>query len=648
MAKYVAATADRALIEAANKRLVGSDKLKELIRSALNFGSNSVLDQSYQVKTRTKHVNSLVEKVLRKRAEVNPNYGVEDVTDIIGVRFLVLFKQELISLIEGFVDFLEEFQGNPTDLFEGNSLQDSLKEVIVYQTNTATESYQTIFKFLKSFCVARGFPDDFVRLETRDTKYSSVHIVALGKVHLGDEVRTIPIEFQLRTVFEDIWSEVEHRLIYKNPKLDDTDEGRIRKRMGQLLMTQLKDELDVSSQGSDLAYFELLFESAVDSSRSAASSRSIVVLESLKDFLPTTTHENIAALRTRIVEVYDRLATDDLDTSSLALSEEFHKLRNEISSAKMQWASLYPQRRENDIVFQYMMDMEIAASFYWEGQLSNKSSDKTEIVAKEVDAKSQKLFESARQLYFDLAAIPEYANDPVLNFRIGEIYRNLGQLRIAQVYFETSYSAMEKGDWIGQGTIFESIIPRQLAYLYWLQSNELSTALLDGASHGNGDAPNLAHSSLGRQILSKLSSAFEVTFDLDLVEFSVVDKERSDAKHERSICYNNTLSYALEYLERGGEHEKLVALSSGGFDYSFYERIYDYFPANSEEKIDIRIVESGLRAAVLFEDFDRGAHWYRRAIEWRDNAKPGSAPEILVEGISRAIKSFEENSDQTI
>ncbi len=621
--------------------LVGADKMLRLINNALEFGSNSILDQSYSVKSRIKTAGSLVEKVLTKRAEGDVDYTLECVTDIVGFRFLVLFKQDLTSLVSSFVDFLNKFHSEPTSILAGESLVEGVKEIIVYKTNVSEESYLAIFSQLKSFFKHHGFPDGFVKLDSKDTKYSSVHIVVNGLVYVGGQAKTIPVEFQLRTVFEDIWGEVEHRLIYKNRRLQDMEDSSIRQRMGQILLGNLKDQLDVGSEAADRAYFELLFEHSVETAKGSASSRALLVLDKIQDILPENAASAISTLREEIVSTYSVLSNLSDEQSVEAAASGFRQMCTSIEDFDKAWSDSCVQNEESVSKFRYMVDMEIAAGYYWQGQLASQQIGGASYRFEDSTSKeARKYFEKARRIYFDIASMSAYANDPILNLRLGEIFRNTHQLRAAQVYFETAHTAMDRSDWVGKGSIFESIIPRQLGYLYWLQSMELSQAYSDFSEQESGPV-NHASQAVTDQILTKLANAFSATYGLDQLTITTADKERGNPEREKAVAYNNAMSYALEFIERGGSRQRLNEISENGFDLDFYKRFYTYYAPDGPMEIDIRMVETGLNSALLFDDIDHGLAWLKRAHAWLQKRPDDVLQDVLLRRVKRAVAKAE-------
>lgn len=131
---------------------------------------------------RVKETNHLIEKIIRK----NPDYMAkgdflskanyeQKITDLMGIRLLLLFKEDWLSVHEKIMDdyknalweppFVYLREGDDTSLYEG-------------------------------------------RIEIRkDKAYRSVHYVIRSDAGVG-------IEIQVRTLYEEAWSEIDHKLRY--------------------------------------------------------------------------------------------------------------------------------------------------------------------------------------------------------------------------------------------------------------------------------------------------------------------------------------------------------------------------------------------------------------------------------------------------
>jgi ppGpp synthetase/RelA/SpoT-type nucleotidyltranferase len=143
-------------------------------------------DKVHSVKFRVKNSEHLIEKIIRKTIE-NPeldcnitNY-FEKVTDLIGVRALHLFKEDWIN-IHNIITAKWETNGKPiAKVRKGDS------EIII-------EDY------LNNNCI----------IEEHKFGYRSIHYNILTRFYL----RTNIVEIQVRTIFEEGWSEIDHHVRY--------------------------------------------------------------------------------------------------------------------------------------------------------------------------------------------------------------------------------------------------------------------------------------------------------------------------------------------------------------------------------------------------------------------------------------------------
>lgn len=144
---------------------------------------------AYIVKYRVKDPEHLVDKVIRKRADkddgriiTKENY-LDEIDDFIGLRILHLFKNEWEPVCKSILDKYE-LNENPKACYrEGDS-----KEYI-------------------DRCRELEF-----ELKTKTAGYRSIHFIA--KVPFFG--REFKCEIQVRTIFEDAWSEIDHLVRYPN------------------------------------------------------------------------------------------------------------------------------------------------------------------------------------------------------------------------------------------------------------------------------------------------------------------------------------------------------------------------------------------------------------------------------------------------
>lgn len=167
----------------------------------------------YAYKYRVKGKEELLEKVKRKITE-KPEYKITDITDAIGVRFVTLFKGEMVLVYQTLIEKL----ASPD---QGSQISSAPpEEIIVYKgLSAAVELQNTIRDITK-----KHFKNTEVRTQNSQEHYSSIHIICrhTQENELTDHTQKyqIPIEIQIRTVFEDAWGEIDHKFGYTNRRAE--------------------------------------------------------------------------------------------------------------------------------------------------------------------------------------------------------------------------------------------------------------------------------------------------------------------------------------------------------------------------------------------------------------------------------------------
>ncbi len=143
----------------------------------------------HSVRRRVKKPLHLIEKIIRKGKKYNDrgisveNYR-EIVTDLIGVRVLHLFKDDWI-----------EIHGEILDLWNTHETP----QVNIRRGDYNIEQFQESIK------------DIDCEIIVRDHGYRSVHYLIEGII---SKTTTVLVEIQVRTVFEEAWSEIDHLMRY--------------------------------------------------------------------------------------------------------------------------------------------------------------------------------------------------------------------------------------------------------------------------------------------------------------------------------------------------------------------------------------------------------------------------------------------------
>lgn len=147
------------------------------------------IEKVHSVRWRVKDPEHVLEKIVRKRAERNEKYlhidqdnYYETITDLVGVRAIHLFKEDF-SIID----------------------QEVRRE------------WELTTKEKPTFYLREGDPKENIDTDSFDIKhhpagYRSVHYIATSQ----PAKRTIHLELQVRTLFEEGWSEIDHTIRYPN------------------------------------------------------------------------------------------------------------------------------------------------------------------------------------------------------------------------------------------------------------------------------------------------------------------------------------------------------------------------------------------------------------------------------------------------
>lgn len=161
----------------------------------------------YAYKFRVKSDDDLLSKRARKR-EKKPEYEITDITDVIGIRLVTLFKGDMYSVYEYLLDLLSTKSND--SLLD----QSPPEEIIVYKGTSALDDLSNEIKRITK----KHFKSATIQVENSQAGYSSIHVICRHSQWTekkGTDLRIkIPIEIQIRTVFEDAWGEIDHRYGY--------------------------------------------------------------------------------------------------------------------------------------------------------------------------------------------------------------------------------------------------------------------------------------------------------------------------------------------------------------------------------------------------------------------------------------------------
>lgn len=187
-------TWERAAIEWKNLQEIAEDHENQLesLRDSAEFFARVIqrFPGVHSVRWRIKDKEHLLEKIVRKRADGNKKYDeinstnyFEIVTDLIGLRALHLFKEECFAIDQD-----------------------------LRNTWTTTEKPTAYVREGDPEDMTARFQEGDFEVKKHPAGYRSVHYVCTTKPLR----RQVFAEIQVRTIFEEGWSEIDHRVRYPN------------------------------------------------------------------------------------------------------------------------------------------------------------------------------------------------------------------------------------------------------------------------------------------------------------------------------------------------------------------------------------------------------------------------------------------------
>ncbi|MCA1361061.1 hypothetical protein I6F14_08830 [Bradyrhizobium sp. IC3069] len=547
--------------------LAGADVTQKRLLAALAMGTPSIEATSYLIKSRVKDHKKLVEKVFERR-QSKPTYQAKDVTDIIGLRILTLYRSDLQSVLQRFLKFVELARNEPLELFFGKSVSEVVEELIIYGYPYEQSLCQALVSQLKKYDLV--LDGKRIRHEPKDNGYSSIHIILRAQGSLGETRFRVPVEVQIRTVLEDAWGEVQHELMYKsrfgNP--EKATDGLRKSASDQL--RNWKDLLDSCGNTADIIkeLIKEIYKSADSESGRAFPSidnRQLTKLDLSPDIQKGVNEavERIDALFSSVRNTTNNLPREQGITE---LAEIAITLQNSLENVGSH------SKRDDAI---YYLNMEIALCLLWIGrllqELALENSESGFLVSSDLRGKMraahvltrsgdevkdfpfaiESLDEAARR-YFALENTASHPPDALLAFRLGEVLSARDEPELALSKFEEAMELLEKDPQFLSGNPMRSYIARRLGFAYW---EAAETIRQKGMEIGSTDF-----------MLTKRRDAYAGAIRVTKQAFDAANAALqtsaggAEMQREVRLSANNLLYYSIEFLRARGAAETLEQL----------------------------------------------------------------------------------------
>lgn len=417
-----------------------------LIRQSERFSS------FYSYKTRAKA--DIIEKLTRKR-KIETEYDISDITDIVGVRFITLFRVEMVEVYNIITDIIQgNIKTNPS-LF----LKDSIEEIKYFHTRKYDDILNKVDEITKSKNISIT-----VEPIINEREYSSIHIVA--RLDWNDPtIRSkipgynIPIEIQIRTSYEDSWAEIDHKYKYDVDKKDKLEiNKKTYNRLGKHLIA-LKRFSDSCAEYADAIYYDVNQE----------------YLDSIDDepvYSVETDRQTVDNFRTMgidpsIIDIYKygrklRLqAEKQVDTKNnferkkyIEAKEIFKSISNVISIEDL-------KERSNYLLYYY--------------------SKMNEAICL-LSTNEKQFVDESLNIYTNLTN--NYYKFPLLKMRLGQAHGKLNHIEIALDWLRKSYAEIQRFEKAGNKYSdslpvvdyrhIKTFLPKFLGYTLWRKSEKIA------------------------------------------------------------------------------------------------------------------------------------------------------------------------------
>jgi ppGpp synthetase/RelA/SpoT-type nucleotidyltranferase len=392
----------------------------------------------YAVKHRRKNAHDIADKVARRK-KYDPKYDANQVTDSIGIRFVTLFQASIPDVLSHLVEFLLEQNGDITIGKEG------IREIEPY-SNRHENDPLSIDKHVRRVVHRLGLRKKLIAKKPSRSGYSSVHVVIRPLVRCRETAVSTFVEIQIRSVFEDAWSEISHRAAYAAGRATQILEGIDIEPPQAEHLNVLKSFVDASIQ-----YADLISESLGGAPFRMGS----LGLARARDYVPPDVNEALGLqppiTRMLFQEAEDRLErafnanfTSDRRRFLAIAADRFQRCREEIESSSLKAA-------QKKAVLRFL-DMESGLCLNIAG--SSEENDR-----------AIKIFQRI---------VDEDPADPVALYRLGISLSDSGSAEQGIQKMEDAFNKIRRSGSASHANWLDWAVPRNLALAYWRASRTAS------------------------------------------------------------------------------------------------------------------------------------------------------------------------------
>jgi len=562
--------------------LLGAEDVKEKLIALAGIGPNSLYDQVYAVKVRVKSVDSLVAKVVDKRKDIaKRSYAASDATDIVGVRLLCLYAEDLPNVIQSLISFLKFIQLNSIRLLEGDTLDEAIHEIKVYKSNSNARVYDQVHRYCNQLGLSERNRRGEAKIELEDFEgkqktYSSIHFVCNALSYASGAVRTVPIEIQVRTIFEDTWGEIDHSLEYKlKQKLGRRNIPKALQGSHETMrgvLNELKNSLESAGRQAEnvRAGYQRIFDATSASRRVVDdgfrlkstlwgfSYENQLNREDIEKTIPLSSFDEIANEAKKLRKTLEN-GFDGLETAKGILRELETQIEKIDAILETTLNGGIDQSIDHQVRLNYFLQMESAISRLWRVALLKHFSPTS------ID-EIERLLEKSHHIYVQLEKNSRFETDAMLNFRLGCTLQELELNEFGEFFLNRAVEQFDYDENL-KGSTFSAVIPHYYGYTIWMKrARLLKMALL----HGN---PRINRIDQRDHVIGALYYSIWARSMLA----GVKNGYKLEAESLKFVIANNIISYVWEIRDFSTSYEDFVEVIDGLRD-TLSEDIHSYKP----------------------------------------------------------------------
>lgn len=416
---------------------------------------STIYDYAYAVRTRIKPVDKIVAKVWRKRRdEHRTGYLPTDITDLLGVRFVFLFRDDLVNALRVLLEMFNRTSPYETAPFARGTLHEAIYYTVQRAGDPEDLEGRIREELRRSAIVIRSMDKGSLgefEVKTKDTRYSSLHLVTYCEVNEKGKMLRVPVEIQLRTVFEDAWGEVDHKLRYSLGRAKDQghlDQATLQEKLAswEPHLFALKSYLDTCALHAGLIRAQALVQRSTHYYRGP-----LRPIESFDDVA-----KRIGEMPAEI-EAALRAAYRHKDESEAM--PEGRERQTGIATAAAEFRALRDLVRKID------------------GELDLTSADAITYFSQMEEAYCYLLLGSTEQLERAISIYRELERsktrpDPTLSFRLGGALADKGDLEGAASCLAEAAQGLEKSEEFAADHVLRIDVPKRRGFVEWTRANE--------------------------------------------------------------------------------------------------------------------------------------------------------------------------------